>query len=69
MKIERSGFISQRHGSADPDPHRYVMDPQHWNFNFHSLIENMPRFAINNFLCTLTLLHGSPVLYFEQNDI
>jgi hypothetical protein len=22
--------ISQRHGSADPDPHQYVMDPQHW---------------------------------------
>jgi hypothetical protein len=28
-----SGFISQRHGSADPDPdpdpHQNVMDPQH----------------------------------------
>jgi hypothetical protein len=23
-----SGFISQRHGSADPDPHQNVMDPQ-----------------------------------------
>jgi hypothetical protein len=22
--------ISQRHGSADPDPHQNVMDPQHW---------------------------------------
>ncbi len=20
----------QRHGSADPDPHKYVMDPEHW---------------------------------------
>ncbi len=34
MKIERSGSgsISQRHGSADPDPdpHQNVMDPQHW---------------------------------------
>jgi hypothetical protein len=33
MKIEgsgsRSGSISQRHGSADPDPHQNVMDPQH----------------------------------------
>jgi hypothetical protein len=29
----RSGSISQRHGSADPDPdpHQNVMDPQHWN--------------------------------------
>jgi hypothetical protein len=33
-KIEGSGSISQRHGSADPDPDPYryqnVMDPQHW---------------------------------------
>ncbi len=26
----RSGSISQRHGSADPDPHKNVRDPQHW---------------------------------------
>ncbi len=27
-----SGPISQRHGSADPepDPHQNVMDPEHW---------------------------------------
>jgi hypothetical protein len=40
MKIEGSGsasgseFISQRHGSADPDPNpqKNVMDPEHcWN--------------------------------------
>jgi hypothetical protein len=36
MKIEGSasesgsGSISQRHGSADPDPHQNVMDSQHW---------------------------------------
>jgi hypothetical protein len=24
-----SGSISQRHGSADPDPHQNVMDPEH----------------------------------------
>jgi hypothetical protein len=36
MKIEgsgsasESGSISQRRGSADPDPHQNVMDPQHW---------------------------------------
>jgi hypothetical protein len=32
MKIEGSGFgsHSQRHGSADPDPHQNVMDPEHW---------------------------------------
>jgi hypothetical protein len=25
-----SGFISQRYGSGDPDPHQNVTDPQHW---------------------------------------
>ncbi len=32
MKIEGSGSISQRHGSADPDPDppQNVMDPEHW---------------------------------------
>jgi hypothetical protein len=29
-KIAGSGYISQRHESADPDPHQNVMDPQHW---------------------------------------
>jgi hypothetical protein len=35
MKLEGSGSesgsgsISQSHGSADPDPHQNVMDPQH----------------------------------------
>jgi hypothetical protein len=32
MKVEgsgsESGSISQKHGSADPDPHQNVMDPQ-----------------------------------------
>ena len=30
MEIEGSESISQRHGSADPDPHQNDMDPQHW---------------------------------------
>jgi hypothetical protein len=34
MKIAGSGFISQRHGSADldpdPDSHKNAMDAQHW---------------------------------------
>ncbi len=29
MKVEGSGSISQRHGSADPDPQQNVIDPQH----------------------------------------
>jgi hypothetical protein len=28
-KIAGSGSISQRHGSADPDPHQNVMDLEH----------------------------------------
>jgi hypothetical protein len=28
-----SGAISQGHGSADPDPHQNVMDPEHPWFN------------------------------------
>jgi hypothetical protein len=28
-KISGSGFISERHGSAGPDPHKNFMDPQH----------------------------------------
>jgi hypothetical protein len=40
MKIEGSasgsGSISQRHGSADPDPHQNVMDPQHWSYFYIS---------------------------------
>jgi hypothetical protein len=28
-KIAGSGSITQRHGSADPDPYQNVMDPQH----------------------------------------
>jgi hypothetical protein len=27
--ISGSGSISQRYGSADPDPHQNAMDPQH----------------------------------------
>jgi hypothetical protein len=29
-KIAGSGSISQRHGSADPDPYQNVTDPQHY---------------------------------------
>jgi hypothetical protein len=32
MKIAGSGSISQKHGSADPDPDQNVTDPQHCFF-------------------------------------
>jgi hypothetical protein len=43
-QIAESGYISQRHGSADPDPDPNVTDPQHWG---------------NDGLGTLTSLAGS----------
>jgi hypothetical protein len=29
IEESESGSFRQRHGSADPDPHQNVMDPQH----------------------------------------
>jgi hypothetical protein len=41
-KIAGSGSesrsISQRHGSADPDPHQNVMDPEHWPVSMFILL-------------------------------
>jgi hypothetical protein len=37
-----SGSISQRHGSADPDPHQNVMNPQHIFENRASADEPSP---------------------------
>ncbi len=42
IKIAGSGSISQRHGSADPDPPQNVMDPQHWFFGYFSSAESFP---------------------------
>jgi hypothetical protein len=39
-KIEGSGSISQRRGSADPDPRQDVLDPQHWSCDVRSLASN-----------------------------
>jgi hypothetical protein len=36
MKIAGSGSISQRHGSADPDPHQNVMDTQHCGYGIYT---------------------------------
>jgi hypothetical protein len=38
-KIAGSGFISRKHGSADPDPHQNVMDPEHLGFRGQSITE------------------------------
>jgi hypothetical protein len=40
----RSGSISQRHGFADPDPHQYVINPEHWYFHtLQATIKNAVR--------------------------
>ncbi len=46
MKIAGSRSISQRHGSADPDPHQHVMDPQHCIFPFFELPITIPPFSV-----------------------
>jgi hypothetical protein len=33
-----SGSISQRHGSADPDPYQNVMDPKHWFYTLEKAL-------------------------------
>jgi hypothetical protein len=40
-----SGSISQRHGSADPDPHQNVIDPQHCNTGTYMVITGAPQKA------------------------
>ncbi len=42
MKIAGSGSISQKHGSADPDPDppQNVMDPEHWLTHTHTHTTN-----------------------------
>ncbi len=38
-----SGSISQRQGSADPDPHQNVMDPEHYRnlYSFTDLLADI----------------------------
>ncbi len=45
---------SQRHGSADPDPHQNVMDPQHWKKDMQKLC--MPRCSLVHWGRELELL-------------
>jgi hypothetical protein len=50
-KIAGYGSISQRHGSADPDPepHQSVMDPEHrfkGMFPFYNILYNITKCTI-----------------------
>ncbi len=48
-----SGSISQRHGSADPDPHQNVMDPQHCSKHKEPVSKPMCSKFQNNWRCCL----------------
>jgi hypothetical protein len=60
-KIAGSGSISQRHGSADPDPPQNVMDPQHCfvdqaepNLLFDAPYTKPSGIILNNCFCILS---------------
>ncbi len=38
LKVYDENSVSQRHGSADPDPHQNVMDPQHADWTLRGRI-------------------------------
>jgi hypothetical protein len=55
-----SGSISQRHGSADPDPHQNVIDPEHCFRCFKALLK---AFLLSSCLIEFgSLFHGSTTL-------
>ncbi len=56
MKTEGSGSISQRHGSADPDPHQNDMDPEHCCKQTAYTI-----FILSIIYCTVQLIHTSDI--------
>ncbi len=43
-----SGSISQRHGSADPDPHQNVMDPEHWIYMIGTSVRMEGRMGVRS---------------------
>jgi hypothetical protein len=64
-KIAGSGSISQRHGSADPDPHQNVTDPEHRfeesilnSFNFLTRINLLAFFLCFAVSCSRTFSQG-----------
>ncbi len=60
-----SGSISQRHGSADPDPLQNVMDPEHWIFPSWWDVRQKSAIAT---LCVLCVPHlGRIICLFENN--
>ena len=46
-----AGSISQRHGSADPDPHQNVMDPEHCLLEFRILPVQKFEFKLQTEMC------------------
>ena len=69
-KIAGSGSepISQRHGSADPDPRQNVMDPQHWYYGEKKIndidVANVVRIPDDN-LQRRTIMKGFPIFQIQ----
>jgi hypothetical protein len=55
-----SGSISQRHGSADPDPHQNVIDPEHCHKHRKKYLE--PRFRPPPFPAAIQLKYREGTL-------
>ncbi len=53
-KIAGSRFNSQRHGSADPDPHQNVMDPEHWYYKYCLGVSTCPRHIVQLYWYTVS---------------
>jgi hypothetical protein len=50
-KIAGSGSVSPRHGSADPDPHQNVMDPEHLGgIDVYKIVTFPPFMKLNGLL-------------------
>ncbi len=56
------GSISQRHGSADPDPNKNVMDPEHWKRNYFCkyVFRRLSLLLCQGLVCSDTLLIHIP---------
>jgi hypothetical protein len=57
-----SGSISQRHGSADPDPPQNVMDPQHCGIGFFRISDPGSQIHIFESLLTIFWVKSSIIL-------
>ncbi len=62
-----SGYISQRYGSADPDPHQHITDPQHCFESYHFLTD--PTFYKSEGSRSLTYAKTGDHLFGERSRV